>query len=448
MNPSGGTLPDTGLVGEAAAPGPTDPAAGRPVADAWPADGSRLPTTSTHGDGPNGDLPPGDGESSGDDSCADQRRLAQELTPIVARARAIHDRLAADHRHLQHEYDDAVARMEVAMHEGDRRRILEEKDAAQRRFREARLAARDAADAEEAAARWLDTINQLNRRTRAAQRVVAAERRQTTRLVAEIEAAAAREDAARIALESAEQRQQQVREVLAECEELRAARRSAARIAGEPPGTHAPREPWPAIDREPPGEPEREQLEHVTARRPGMLARIVGGDESLLKGVAAQLAGESLEEQRRWVIELATLRDAIQAAAIEAAAIELPDHGPFWSEFSPLERHQVAEALSSLGYRYDGRGGFVDDRIPSVRDLALAVGYAGLDPRRVRRWPAATELPLLFRSARVAADAFLAAGAPELTLGEMVALLGRHAPDLAPLWNQWGRVRPLLLEDN
>jgi hypothetical protein len=342
----------------------------------------------------------------------------EELMPMVARARAIHEQLAADHRHLQREYDAAVARMEAAMRNGDRRRVLEEKDAAQRRFRAARLAARDAADAEDAAAQWLGTINELNRRAREAQRAVVAERRRTTLLVAEIEAAAAREDSARIALESAEHREQQVREALAECEELRAVR----------------------------GEPERQRLEYVTAPSSSVLARIVDGDEALLTGVAAQLAGGSPEERRRWLIELAALRDAIRAAAVEAAAIELPENGPFWSEFSPLEGRQIVEALWSLGYRYDGRGGFADDRVPSSRDLALAVGYAGLDPRRVRRWPTAPELPLLFQSARVAVDEFLGAGAPGLTLGEMVALLGRRAPDLAALWNSWGRVRPLLAE--
>ena len=37
--------------------------------------------------------------------------------------------------------------------------------------------------------------------------------------------------------------------------------------------------------------------------------------------------------------------------------------------------------------------------------------------------------------------------AGDLTLGELVAMLGRRAEGLAMLWNDWGRVRPLLLED-
>jgi hypothetical protein len=32
-----------------------------------------------------------------------------------------------------------------------------------------------------------------------------------------------------------------------------------------------------------------------------------------------------------------------------------------------------------------------------------------------------------------------------LTLGELISLLGRRADPLAELWNEWGKVRPLLL---
>jgi hypothetical protein len=51
----------------------------------------------------------------------------------------------------------------------------------------------------------------------------------------------------------------------------------------------------------------------------------------------------------------------------------------------------------------------------------------------------------LFRDVTVAADEYISATAPGLTLGEMVTLLGRRADGLTDLWNAWGRVRPLLL---
>ena len=55
-------------------------------------------------------------------------------------------------------------------------------------------------------------------------------------------------------------------------------------------------------------------------------------------------------------------------------------------------------------------------------------------------------MPRLFEDVRVAADEYVAAAAADLTLGEMVALLGGRAEPLADLWNNWGRIRPLLLE--
>ena len=75
------------------------------------------------------------------------------------------------------------------------------------------------------------------------------------------------------------------------------------------------------------------------------------------------------------------------------------------------------------------------------------MGYAGLDPMRVRRWPDAQATRQLFSDVRVAADEYLAGNAGDLTLGEMVTMLGRRADALAELWNQWGTIRPLLLQD-
>jgi hypothetical protein len=69
-------------------------------------------------------------------------------------------------------------------------------------------------------------------------------------------------------------------------------------------------------------------------------------------------------------------------------------------------------------------------------------------PVRIRRWPAPDEAAALFSGARPAGDAFIAAGAPALTLGELVRLLGRRAEPLADLWNDWDRVRPLLFATN
>jgi len=70
-----------------------------------------------------------------------------------------------------------------------------------------------------------------------------------------------------------------------------------------------------------------------------------------------------------------------------------------------------------------------------------------LDPMRVRRWPTEEATKALFAEAAVAADEFLASAAGDLTLAEMVTMLGRRADGLAEAWNAWGRIRPLLLAE-
>jgi len=93
--------------------------------------------------------------------------------------------------------------------------------------------------------------------------------------------------------------------------------------------------------------------------------------------------------------------------------------------------------------------GVVDGDQPYTILLAPAigdVGYAGLDPMRVRRWPTEAETRELLRDVRVAADEYIAGAAGGMTLGELVTLLGRRADGLTELWNDWGAVRPILLE--
>jgi hypothetical protein len=64
---------------------------------------------------------------------------------------------------------------------------------------------------------------------------------------------------------------------------------------------------------------------------------------------------------------------------------------------------------------------------------------------RIRHWPNEAEMVDLFRDVTVAADEYLGGAAGGLTLGELVTVLGLRADALTDLWNEWGRVRPLLL---
>jgi hypothetical protein len=160
----------------------------------------------------------------------------------------------------------------------------------------------------------------------------------------------------------------------------------------------------------------------------------------------ARLAGDEEDEGRRWQSRLGALADALIARSIEASALDFPTDHFFWGLANQAENRDIASALSSLGFRFDGFGGWVDERVPTQRDLSLAVGYAGLDPMRVRHWPNDAEMRDLMRDVRVAADEYVASAAGSLTLGELVTLLGRRADGLTELWNDWGRVRPILLE--
>jgi len=176
-----------------------------------------------------------------------------------------------------------------------------------------------------------------------------------------------------------------------------------------------------------------------------MVLALLGGDREALARVAAEVAGDDDAARRTWMVEIGRLVEAIVDRAIEASAFQFPAGHPFWGPFTRSQGRDIAGALSSLGFRFDGLGGWADDRIPSQRDLSLAVGYAGLDPMRIRKWPSEDEMAELYRDVRVAAGDYLAEAAAGLTLGELVSLLGRRADGLTEVWNAWGRIRPALL---
>jgi hypothetical protein len=160
--------------------------------------------------------------------------------------------------------------------------------------------------------------------------------------------------------------------------------------------------------------------------------------------VAAGLADD--EPGRRGLEErLARLLEAILERAIDAAAIDVPAGHAFWGSFTPEQSRDILAALAAIGHRFDGLGGWVDERAPDQRDLSLAIAHAGLDPMRIRRWPTAAESAGLLRDAVILGSAYLAAVAPDLDQEELAAILGSDADELADLWPDWDRVRARLL---
>ena len=177
-----------------------------------------------------------------------------------------------------------------------------------------------------------------------------------------------------------------------------------------------------------------------------MIVRVLRGDREARQRLVAGLAAEGGGDEREWGLRISRLVDAVVARAIEDGYLDLPEDDSFWRLFEHREARDIVGALSALGYRYDGMGGFADGRVPAPRDLSLAVGYAGLDRMRIRTWPGGEDLERLYERAVVAADEWLADQAGDLSLGRMVDALGNRAAELADLWNAWGRVRPALLE--
>jgi hypothetical protein len=380
-------------------------------------------------------------ELVGNERCAEERRLAAERCELATRARGQADAAAEALRTAQRSYDAHEAVALDASSRADPRAIHAAKEAAQGGFRTAVRTATDP-DALEAAARdWLTEINRINNDARDAAAVATREHAASAKVLATLERLTLDADAARIGAANADAACLAAREIVAECDE-----RAAASATALPAAPSAPARP------EPPSMPRLDEDETLgvalVAGSAPRIFRMLHGDRSAMSTVVAGLAGDDPEARRRWQLLLTGLVEAIVADAIEAGYLDFPDGHAWWGSFTRAQNRDITQALSSLGFRFDGLGGWLDARVPSQRDLSLALGYAGLDPMRVRNWPNEAGTAGLFSDVTVAADEYLAGIAGDLTLGEMVTMLGRRADGLAEIWNQWGRVRPLLLEES
>ena len=383
--------------------------------------------------------------------CADQRRVADERCAVATRAREGTTRAAEAHRTAQRSYDDNVGRGEKAASKADPRSVRTAKEAAQHAFRSARAGATSRDAIETAARDWLTEINRINLATRESVAKAEQHRAAAAELAPTLERLAVEADAARISAESAEEACVAAREAVATCEEAAAAAAAAAVIRHAQPAA-AGRSPQaePDSDLAAAGDAESDGFEDdgamgSRAGEDAAIIRILRGDREIMPRIVARLAGTDPDEQRRWRTLLSGLVEALVARSIEAASFDFPATHSFWGPFSRAQSRDIAAALASLGYRHDGFGGWADERVPSQRDLSLAVGYAGLDPMRIRQWPTEGEMVELLRDVTVAADEYVWEAAGALTLGELVSLLGRRADGLTDLWNDWGSVRPLLL---
>lgn len=377
------------------------------------------------------------------DLCDGPRRLVDERCALATAARDNAKAAAEALRDAHRRYDTLRDHVDRAEKVADPREIAISKDELHAAFRAANDAARTAEEAEAAARGWLDAINDVNRRARDAARFIDGAAVELRNALPRIERLALDADAARISAETAEAACHDARERLAACEEAQ------ARGATPVPVPAAEAHPFDALW---PGESEHTRTQPLTDPEPAELEgglpiviRVLQGDRGARDRLVAALAGSDPEPSRSWGLRLSALFDAIGARAIEDGYLDLPPDDAFWGLFSFAERREIVTALSALGFRYDGMRAFADGRVPSARDLSLAVGYAGLDRMRIRTFPAQDGAAALYERATVAADEWLADHADDLSLGQMVEALGPRAGDFADIWNAWGRVRPALL---
>jgi hypothetical protein len=380
--------------------------------------------------------------------CADERRVADERCAVATRARAGSDAAAETLRAAQRSYDEQMAAAEAGQAAADPRSVRAAKEAAQQRFRDARSRATSRDDVEGAARSWLAEINEINQETREATARAERSRAAATSLAATLERLAVEADAARISAERADEACVAAREALAACDESRALEAAAVARAVTPVSAEPAAMSEVAATGLAAANDQRDDEFAFAGSRAGqeaLILRILRGDRGAMQHAVTRLAADG-SDAAHWQGLIGGLADALIARSIEASALEFPPDHFFWGMFNQAENRDIAAGLASLGFRFDGFGGWVDEHQPTQRDLSLAVGYAGQDPMRIRRWPAEAEIRVLFADVRVAADEYVANSAGGLTLGELVSLLGRRADGLTELWNEWGTVRPVLLE--
>jgi hypothetical protein len=185
-------------------------------------------------------------------------------------------------------------------------------------------------------------------------------------------------------------------------------------------------------------------------RRPAhgcALERMLRGEHLALVEVVDAMAGSDSRRRRDWELLLGGLVEAMADVAVRESVIDFPMGTAFWDSFTIEQCRRIVGSLASMGYRYDGRTGWVDGRVPAYRDLSQALADVGLEPRRIRAWPNQGEIAGLFVGARPAPEELLAAAGPDYTSEAMQQLVGERAGSLGDLWLAWDAVRPALFAE-
>ena len=441
-------------------------------------------------------------EADSFDATSNRRRLIEIRCGFAQLSRKEADAAYARVTEARDAYYRQLALVARVTAEANPEAVRMAKEAAHRDFRSRVEAARIRAHVELAATVWLDEINRINRGVGEERARIKREHEEAVRLDAELDRLTATAETSRTMAEAAEAACRLAQQGLGELDEApgnpaidasagalmeaQAAEESTTRAAQDvlatdaaagaaqdaPPTPTVPEVPEapPAMptatapaaaaraSAAPPGDPAGAPDETAEAvpppaqpkvefggPRPPTIVRLLRRDRAAMNRLVDALVGADVDQRRRWQLLLSNFVDAVVAAAIDSGCLEFPSGNRFWNQFDKEQAREVARALAALGFRYDGMSQFADGRVPERRDLAVAVGQAGMYQVRVRNWPLPEENAELMFHVRVDTDLLLSQEAPSFTLGEMMRLLGWRAEQLADLWNEWPRLRPLLL---
>ena len=166
-----------------------------------------------------------------------------------------------------------------------------------------------------------------------------------------------------------------------------------------------------------------------------------------MQQAVARLAGDGAGCPPHWQARLGGLAEALIARSIEASAFDFPIEHFFWGPFNQAQNRDIAAGLvvARLPVRRLRRLGRRPPAQPARPVARGRLRRPGPDARSGAGRPR-PRCATCSRDVRVAADEYVAGAAGGLTLGELVTLLGRRADGLTELWNEWGTVRPILLE--
>ncbi len=318
----------------------------------------------------------------------------------------------------------------------DRRSLNDAKDEARLAYRAALSRAAGPGEVQAAAGEWLTEINRLNRQVRSSERNSDEVVRRATEIEGAMPGIELAADAARIAAESAQAACLEARRELAACEE-EAQRRVAV-------GGRTPRPPAQSSGAMP-STVAATVGTRSSSQAGSQLSAMLRGDRQTLLGLALRLSEDTGIEAGRLQLLLLELREAIAARALEQHSMRFPDGHPFWGQFEGDGASRVVTSLAALGYRFDGRDGWDDDRAPTARDLALALSHSDFDPRSFRRPAGQAAIDGLWQGTVVLTEAHLRSCAPNLTVEQVNLCLGPRAARLGELWDNWGRIRPVLI---